>query len=138
MIQLGKIVISDINCVKLLLIKDTIDFNLISDEIMITQQLYDEVKKQDLDLIKTLDLLKKSKLIKIYDIPISTDMHSIYKSLINGKYGKLYSKCESSSISIAIHFDALLLSNNKDDFVEKVGSYSLKWITLKEYEQMYN
>ena len=127
-----KVVISQIQCLKSLLDCDFINFNL-KDEILITRQLYDEFMNEDNHWIIKLNTFLDKELVKIVDMIIFTDEYYTYRSIIKGKLGMMYGRCESSAISIAIHSDAILLTEKNDKIIKNIGEYTLTWITLTDF-----
>ncbi len=127
-----KVVISQIQCLKSLLDCDFINFNL-KDEILITRQLYDEFMNEDNQWIIKLNTFLDKELVKIVDMIIFTDEYYTYRSIIKGKLGMMYGRCESSAISIAIHSDAILLTEKHDKIIKNIGEYTLTWITLTDF-----
>ena len=127
-----RIVISQIQCLKLLLDCDLIKSRL-KDEFIITQQIYDEFMNEDIDWIIKLNGFLDEKLIKIEDMIILTDEYYTYKAILSGKLGMICGRCESSAISIAIHSNAILLTEKHEKIIRNVGDYTLHWITLTDY-----
>lgn len=127
-----KVVISQIQCLKSLLDCDFINFNL-KDEILITRQMYDEFMNEDSHWIGRLNVFLDNDLIKIVDMLIFTDEYYTYKSIIRGNLGMMYGRCESSAISVAIHSNAVLLTEKHEKVINKIGEYTLTWITLTDF-----
>ena len=75
---------------------------------------------------------------KIQDMIILTDEYYTYRDMLKGKHGKIYSRCESSSLSIAIHSNAVLLTQNNEKQDSTIGRYSLTWMTLSDYLKSIN
>lgn len=127
-----KIVLTCICCLNSFL-NDIDKFKDTGNEYILPQQIYDEFQRQnDVKLYKKMIYCKRHKLIKIYDMQILTDEHKTYKSILNGQLGQCYGKCESSAISIAIHNNALLLTDNNENIINKIGNYTLEWLNIND------
>jgi hypothetical protein len=132
MVKLARIVISQIQCLKVLLDCEYINEN-INDEIILTQQMYDEFLNEDNCWIVKLKSFMDKNLIKIEDISIFTEEYYTYKAIINGKLGIMYGRCESSAMSIAIHSNVLLLTEKHEKCIKNIGKHNLTWITISDF-----
>ena len=132
-----KIVIFQIQCLKSLLSNEVI-INKLNDELIISRQIYDEFMHEDNDLIIKLDSFVDKRIIKIQDMIILTDEYYTYRDMLKGKHGKIYSRCESSSLSIAIHSNASLLTEKHEKQETNIGKHTLTWITLSDYLKSIN
>ncbi|MBO7719061.1 MAG: hypothetical protein J6S29_02800 [Methanosphaera sp.] len=88
---------------------------------------------EDSHWITKLNALLDKELIKIVDMIIFTDEYYTYRSIIRGKLGMMYGRCESSAISIAIHSNAILLTEKHEKIINNIGEYTLTWITLTDF-----
>ncbi|MBQ6443595.1 MAG: hypothetical protein IJJ11_02805 [Methanosphaera sp.] len=88
---------------------------------------------EDNQWIIKLNTFLDKELVKIVDMIIFTDEYYTYRSIIKGKLGMMYGRCESSAISIAIHSDAILLTEKHDKIIKNIGEYTLTWITLTDF-----
>ncbi|RAP54815.1 MAG: hypothetical protein BZ137_00225 [Methanosphaera sp. rholeuAM130] len=127
-----KIVISQIQCLKVFLDCDLIKTKL-KDEFIISQQIYDEFLKEDNLWVRKLNVFLDNNLIKVEDMIILSDEYYTYKAILTGKLGMVYGRCESSAISIAIHSNAILLTEKHEKIINNIGDYTLRWITLTDY-----
>ncbi|MDO5826152.1 MAG: hypothetical protein Q4Q22_07210 [Methanosphaera sp.] len=105
----------------------------LKDEFIISQQIYDEFLKEDNLWVRKLNVFLDNNLIKVEDMIILSDEYYTYKAILTGKLGMVYGRCESSAISIAIHSNAILLTEKHEKIINNIGDYTLRWITLTDY-----
>jgi predicted nucleic acid-binding protein len=127
-----KIVLTCVCCLNILL--DNMEFiEESNNEYILPQQVYDEfIRQNNSKLIKKMLYSKKHDIIQVYDMQIRTDEHKIYKSIVTGKLGPCFGKCESSAISIAIHNNGVLLTDDNDNIISNIGNYTLKWLNVND------
>ena len=100
------------------------------DKIIIPKQVYNEFKRpKNNKRIQKIKQLEKKGFLIIKSFEINTKEHYTYKQIRDGDItGRDIGPGESAALTLAIHNNGIIASNNTKDVIEIVKLYKLQWI----------
>ena len=103
----------------------------IYEKIIIPKEVYKEFKKAPKNHIKEIDKLMDDKFIEVKTIQTNTPEYYTYKQIKDGDItGRYAGKGESAALTLAIHNNGIIASNNTRDIIEIVKEYQVEWIRV--------
>lgn len=102
------------------------------DKIIIPMAVYKEFRRPKGNTrFKEINRLKDKKFIEIKYIEYNTKEYYTYEQIKEGYItGRYAGKGEAEALSLAIHSNGILASNNTRDVIEIVEQYQIKWVRV--------